>query len=114
MASLKSYALFRDPQGRITAKESSAKSARYLSRWLADQRAAVASRNTGHTRVGNTHYVGAASWAVRFVVWRHHAWVDAIGHTPEAPALPSDVTLYARVEELDDAMAAAKARLGGT
>lgn len=99
MASLKSYALFRDPQGRITAKESSAKSARGLQKWIAVQRDYVLVR-TG------------TGWRVHFVVWRHHAWVDAIGHTPEAPALPSDVTLYARAE-LDDAMAAAKARLGG-
>lgn len=100
MASLKSYALFRDPQGRITAKESSAKSALWLQKWIAVQRDYVL------VRVGT-------GWRVRFVVWRHHAWIHAIGHTPEAPALPPDVTLYARVEELDDAMAAAKARLGG-
>lgn len=91
---MKSYALFRDPQGRITAKESRAKSALWLQKWLFRQRDYARARN---------------GWCVHFVVWRAHAWVD---RTPEAP-LPPDVTLYARVEELDDAMAAAKARLGG-
>ncbi len=96
MASLKSYALFRDPQGRITAKESSAKSALWLQKWLFRQRDYARARN---------------GWCVHFVVWRAHAWVDE--YHAEAPALSPDVTLYARVEELDFAMAAAKARLGG-
>jgi len=100
MASLKSYALFRDPQGRITAKESRAKSARGLFAWLWRQRASLLGRADG--------------WSVRFVVCAEHPytavpWDSIAGGATQ----PNDVTLYARVEELDDAMAAAKARLGG-
>lgn len=88
---MKSYALFRDPQGRITAKESSAKSALWLQKWLVRQRAAAATHRT----------------TVRFVVHADHLWWDA-GYF-----LPEDVTPYGALLNLDDAMAAAKARLNG-
>lgn len=107
---MKSYVLLCGPDGHVmTATSRGEKSAGHLRRWVDDWRRYVAARNEGHNASsdGNTHYVGASAWEVRFVLSRQHPWIAEIS------TIPKDILLYSNEDELADALAYTKAALRG-